>query len=68
MSSTLRFLLQRLAEPSTMAGFGVLAVLFGIPQFKVDAVVQVVGTVAATAAVFLPESKPATVPPGLPEG
>lgn len=63
MNASLAYFLRRLSEPSTAAGLGVLAMLFGIPQFKVDAVVQVVGAVAGTAAIFLPERKAAPAAP-----
>lgn len=46
---------QRIKEPSTWAGIAALGVLFGLPPGSVEAVSQVVGGVAALAAIFLPE-------------
>lgn len=51
------YLVNRLREPSTMAGLSVLAVLFGAPTGTVDIVVQAVASVAAAAAVFMPDQK-----------
>lgn len=45
----------RLREPSTWAGLSALAVLFGAPPGTVEVVSQVVGGVAAAAAIVLPE-------------
>lgn len=47
---------KRLKEPSTMAGLGALALLFGLPAGTVDLLAQVVGGVAGLAAILLPES------------
>lgn len=46
---------QRIKEPSTWAGIAALGVLFGLPAGTVEAMGQVVGGVAALAAIFLPE-------------
>lgn len=51
------YLVNRLREPSTMAGLSVLAVLFGAPAGTVDIVVQAVASVAAAAAVLMPDQK-----------
>lgn len=51
------YIVNRLKEPSTLAGFSMLAVLFGVPPGTVDVVVQAVAGVAAAAAVLIPESK-----------
>ncbi len=48
-------LLQRLREPSTMAGLSALALLFGLPPGTFDAIAQIVSGAAALAAIVLPE-------------
>lgn len=48
---------KRLREPSTMAGLGALAVLFGMPPGTVELAYQVVGGVAGLAAIVIPENK-----------
>lgn len=53
----LRTIAQRLREPSSMAGIAALAFLFGVPAGATEAVVQIVGGVAALAAIVLPEKK-----------
>lgn len=50
-------ILRRLREPSTMAGLSALALLFGLPPGTVDAITQIVGGVAAVAAIVVPETK-----------
>lgn len=50
-----RYLLARLREPSTLAGLGVLAGLFGMPPDTVSAAAQIVAGLAGVAAVMLPE-------------
>lgn len=50
-------ILRRLREPSTMAGLSALALLFGLPPGTVDAIAQIVGGVAAVAAIVVPETK-----------
>lgn len=47
--------LQRLREPSTWAGIAALGVLFGVPAGTVEAAGQIIGGVAALAAIILPE-------------
>ena len=47
--------LQRIKEPSTWAGIAALGVLFGLPPGSVEALSQVIGGVAALAAIILPE-------------
>lgn len=51
----LRKILERLREPSSLAGLSMLGLLFGGNPEKVDAVVQVVGAVLAAGAVLMPE-------------
>jgi hypothetical protein len=46
---------ERLKEPSTWAGLSMLGVLFGLPAGTVEAAGQVVGGVAALAAIILRE-------------
>ena len=50
-------LIARLREPSTWAGLGIIAALFGVPTGTFELVSQVVGGVAGLAAIFLPEAK-----------
>ena len=52
---TLNFIINRMKEPSTWAGIAALGVLFGLPEGTVQALGQVVGGVAALAAIVLPE-------------
>lgn len=52
----MNYFLRRLREPSTMAGLGALAMLFGLPAEQVNAVAQAVGAVAGAAAILLPEA------------
>ncbi|WP_265942481.1 hypothetical protein [Dechloromonas sp. A34] len=47
--------LQRLREPSTMAGLGALALLFGLPPDTINVVLQAVGAILGVLAVVLPE-------------
>ena len=50
-------LLQRIREPSTWAGLAALGLLVGLPAGAVDAVGQLLGGVAALAAIALPEGE-----------
>ncbi len=50
-------IIQRLREPSTWAGLSALGLVLGLPPGTIDAIGQLVGGLAAVAAVFLPESK-----------
>ncbi len=50
-------IIQRLREPSTWAGLSALGLVFGLPPGTIDAIGQLVGGLAAVAAIFLPESK-----------
>lgn len=47
--------LERLKEPSTLAGLSVLATLFGLPAGTVDVVGQVIGAGLALAAIIKKE-------------
>ena len=49
-------LLRRVREPSTWAGLSALGLIFGMPPGTFEAVGQVLGGVAALAAVLLPEA------------
>lgn len=51
-----KYILGRMKEPSTWAGFAALAVLFGVPVDTANIVVQAVGAVAAAVAVLVPEN------------
>jgi hypothetical protein len=53
---TLNFIITRMKEPSTWAGLSALGVLFGLPHGTVEALGQVLGGVAALAAIALPEN------------
>ncbi len=50
-------ILQRLREPSTWAGLSALGLVLGLPPGTIDAIGQLVGGLAAVAAIFLPASK-----------
>lgn len=51
-------LLERLREPSTWGGLGLIATMvFKVPQTTVEAVTQAGVAVAGAIAVFMPESK-----------
>lgn len=52
-----KFIVDRIKEPSTWTGIAALALVFGINPETVNAVVQVIVTVAGVAAVFLKEGK-----------
>jgi phage shock protein PspC (stress-responsive transcriptional regulator) len=52
-------LIQRLKEPSTWAGIAGLAVLFGVDPVKINAITTAAVAVASSAAIIMPESKPA---------
>lgn len=47
--------LERLREPSTLAGLSVIATLFGLPVGTIDVVGQVLGTGLAVAAIVKKE-------------
>ena len=49
-------ILKRLREPSTWAGLSMFAALFGVPPGTMDLVAQVVGGIAALAAIAMPEA------------
>ncbi len=48
-------IIERLKEPSTWAGISALGMILGLPMGTIDAVGQVVGGIAALAAIFLKE-------------
>jgi hypothetical protein len=56
-SKKTKFIINRLREPSTLAGLSMLAMLFGVPPGTVEVTTQAVGAVLAAAAVLLPEAK-----------
>ncbi len=51
----LHTIIKRIKEPSTWAGLAALGLIFGLPPGTVDALGQVLGGVAALAAIALPE-------------
>lgn len=55
--NTVKLILERLREPSSMAGIAALAVLFGVPAGATEAVAHIVGGLAALAAIAMPEGK-----------
>lgn len=50
-------LLDRLKEPSTYAGFGVLGSLFGIKELAAFGAPEVCAAIAAVASIIVPEAK-----------
>jgi hypothetical protein len=55
----LRFLIDRLREPSTFAGFGAVAAMLHhqIPDATLAGLIAIGGVVAGIAAILLPEKK-----------
>lgn len=51
----MHYLLNRLREPTTWAGVSALGVIFGLPPGTIDLVGQVVGGIAALAAMAMKE-------------
>lgn len=49
--------LQRLREPSTYAGLGVLGALFGVKELAAFGAPEVCAAIAAVAAIIVPEKK-----------
>lgn len=49
-------IIKRMREPSTWAGIAALGLLFGLPPGTIEAVGQVIGGVAALAAIVMPEA------------
>lgn len=45
----------RMTEPSTYAGIGALAMVFGLPKNTIDLTVQVIAGVGGLIAIFAPE-------------
>jgi hypothetical protein len=54
----MKYIFDRFKEPSSWAGFAMLATLFGVPATTAQAVIQVVSAVAGVLAIFLPEKSP----------
>lgn len=50
----MRYVLQRLREPSTLAGIAALLSIFGVPAGVSEGVVEVIGGAAAIGAVLMP--------------
>lgn len=50
-------MLNRLREPSTMAGIAVLVGLFGLPAGAPELITQVLAGLAGLAAILMPERK-----------
>lgn len=53
----MNWLLDRLKEPSTMAGLSAVGLLIGLPAGTIDAVGQVIAGVAALGAIVLKEKQ-----------
>lgn len=53
--NALKTIIKRIKEPSTWAGLAALGLIFGLPPGTVEALGQVLGGVAALAAIALPE-------------
>lgn len=51
--------LNRIREPSTWAGLSMLGVLFGLPPGTIEGLGQIIGGIAALAAVFMSEKNDA---------
>lgn len=62
MNTAWRTLIDRLAEPSTYAGVGLITGAFGLPADKVDAITRVLMAIAGLAAMFLGERKQRPLP------
>lgn len=57
MNKTMQYLLNRLREPSTLAGLSVLGVMVGLPPGTIELAGQVLAGVAGLAAVLVPDAK-----------
>lgn len=53
----IKTLINRMREPSSLAGVSTLAILFGVPAGASEAAVQIIAGLAALAAIYLPEGK-----------
>lgn len=53
----MNWFIERLKEPSTAAGLGILATLFGAPPGAVDGLMQIVGGLFAVVAIAAKEKK-----------
>lgn len=51
----MKYFLNRIKEPSTLAGLGILATLFGVSPEQVTAASTVITALLGAAAVFVPE-------------
>lgn len=54
---SLRYAVNRLREPSTLAGLAGLAIMFGVDATKTTAALDALAAILAAGAVFLPEKK-----------
>jgi hypothetical protein len=52
----MRFL-ERLREPSTWAGFAILGTIFGVKELAALNTPEIISSLGAIAAIFLPERK-----------
>jgi hypothetical protein len=53
----MKLIFDRIKEPSTWAGLGMFAAMFGVPQTTFGMIQQVVMGIAGLVAVALPENK-----------
>ena len=53
----LRYIVNRLREPSTLAGLAGLAIMCGVDATKTTAALDALAAILAAGAVFLPEKK-----------
>ena len=51
----MKYLLDRLTEPSTWAAISAIAVVVGLPPGTIDAAHMIAGGIASLATIFLPE-------------
>lgn len=49
------FIKQRLSEPSTWVGMGIIGTALGLPAGTIDAVHMIAGGIMALVGIFLPE-------------
>lgn len=51
----MKYFLNRFKEPSSWAGFAMLATMCGVPANTAQTLIQAVAAVAAAVAIFVPE-------------
>jgi hypothetical protein len=53
----MKYIIERIKEPSTWTALGAIGLLLGLPAGTVDAVHMLIGGAAALAGIFMPEGK-----------